>query len=189
MNKYNTKYTTIVAALFLSACNAGSGGQNLAKIIDDTPVVDDSGVAPDDNSIEITYYTLAKTSAPVNGWPTKQITVTANCLEYQSQTYCWDDGIKSLSWSDFSGNHYGPYTYTYFGVQGTPSSWNQCSGSCSSSLVTTPTFVSIALRSAITISTTNEVLNSGTAHTATCTDNNGVIDCGDFILDTTQQSI
>lgn len=181
----------VVLALYFTAC-AGGGGSDAGiadKIVDATP---SDLIAPIVNSNDpviatpsLTYYKISKTVAPVNGWITKTYTATGACVVYLTKTYCWDDGMKTLQW--VSNNHtYGPYTYTYFGMQGSAASWGPCSGGCTSDLLPAPRVISATLENNIGSAVINNVFTNGVATNVTCTEQSGQLNCIDFVINLNQ---
>lgn len=139
-------------------------------------------------STNLTYYSLSATRAPVNGWATKTYTSTGSCVVYQGNTYCWDDGMKTLAWSS-GGNNYGPYTYSYWnaGTWGGGQISFNIGGVMETDLMTAPTLVThnleINLNSRAAPTT---VLSTGTPHAVVCTENSGILNCGAFMIDLNQ---
>lgn len=143
--------------------------------------------APSPTPIALTYYSKPKTVAPIGGWPTKTYTATGSCVVYLSSTYCWDDGLKSLSWTDImSGTSYGPYVNTYWGMNKNGASYTSCSNSCTQDLMSGPTFISTGLAANIPAASITAVLTTGTAKAVTCTLSGNSLDCVDFIIDLAQ---
>jgi hypothetical protein len=178
----------IAIVLFLIGCG-GSGGGDAAKTVEApgsgspldpglSPVVPAPVVTPPAPTVvNLTYYSLAKTVAPVSGWPTKQYTAVGSCATFESKTYCWDDGLKSLSWSS-GGNNYGPYTYAYWSTMDTGTHPLNCSGACSNSYFTAAKFIDVVLEPMLTTLAINQVLSTGTPTTVSCLKDNGQLDCG-----------
>jgi len=193
----NAVYTLsiIVLALGLTACGSGGGsGSTSADVAPIDPInaipsdlllapLDPS--APVDATASLTYYARSKTTSPINGWVTKTVTTTAYCVEYQTKTYCWDDGVKTLTWK--SGNYtYGPFTYTYFGLQGTAQNYSHCFGGCGSDLMPLPRVISATLQNAIGAAIINDVFTNGTPHAVNCTESQGQLNCIDFVINLNQ---
>lgn len=183
----------IALFLFLTACG-GSGGGDAAKSVQApdagspvdpglSPVVNPPVVTPPAPTVvSLTYYSLAKTVAPVSGWPTKQYTAVGTCASFESKTYCWDDGVKSLSWNS-GGNNYGPYTYTYWATMDSGTHPLNCSGACTNSYLATATLIDSVLEPMLTTLAINQVLSTGTPTTVSCLKDNGQLDCGGFTVD------
>lgn len=206
MNKYLTLVLLTVLVLQITACGKEvSIPQTATTNSDATPkavvpaFVPNATIPPvitgngsNSQTVSITYYQMSKTVAPVNGWITKTYTATGYCLVYGGDTYCWDDGIKTLQWNQ-SNNFYGPFTYTYwnmsldaFGNSPDGINWSHANGGLGQDLMSTPRLISQALSINMATGAVNQVLTSGSATTVSCTDTAGVIDCGSFSVDTTQ---
>lgn len=147
------------------------------------------------NTVSVTYHTLSKTVAPIAGWPLKTYTATGNCVVYQSKTYCWDDDLQIMpSWTS-SGFTHGPYYYTYWSLgYDTLNRLNICGGStpanggCAADVMVSPRTVAGNVASNIPSASINAVL-AGPATHVTCTETNGVLDCGTFQIDLNQSPI
>ncbi|CAB4150018.1 hypothetical protein UFOVP558_60 [uncultured Caudovirales phage] len=182
----------IALVLFLTACGGSGGGgastqANAPAPDQGLPSTDPGAIAPAPTTpatptvVSLTYYSLSKTVAPVSGWPTKQYTAVGSCATFESNTYCWDDGLKSLSWSA-SGNNYGPYTYTYWSTMDSGTHPLHCSGGCTNSYLTTPRLIESVLEPMLTTISINQVLSTGTPTTVSCTKDNGQLDCGGWTV-------
>lgn len=134
---------------------------------------------PGPHIVDITVYALARTEAPVNGWPTKIYTAIGYCTQYLSQVYCWDDGLKTLIWV-FNNFTYGPYTYSYWGAY---TGGFHCHGGCPDDAMTAPIALDISYVTNLTQTAINLVLSTGIATTMTCTEINGNLNCGSFTLE------
>lgn len=197
----------ILSALYLTACaGSGSGGASVQTKVDDIPA--DLVVPPVDPSAPVlatpslTYYKLSKTIAPVNGWTNKTVTLTASCIVYTGKTYCWDDGVKTIASWVYNNHTYGPYTYTYFGLaQRTNGGTTICFGGCSSDFMPAPRVISTTLQTNIGSAATgsnpgggnisgasviNEVFTSGAALNVNCSEQDGQLNCVDFIVNLNQ---
>lgn len=179
----------ILSTILLTACGAGGGGSETASV---DPGVDPGIVNPPPQNNnpppqgpqtqQVTYYTKSVTEAPIGGWPTKTYTVNGYCTQVNSKTFCWDDGVKTLQWTS-GGVPFGPYTYTYFGVQVNPINGNplSCHGGCADDYVANPTVVTPILNGVIG-ATVTDVLTHGSANTMTCTVNAPDLVCGGITL-------
>ena len=183
----------IALALYFTACAPGGGSGDAAKNVDvpsETVPADLLSPSIDSNdpvvaTPSLTYYKLSKTVAPINGWITKTYTATGSCVVYLTKTYCWDDGMKTLQWS--ANNHtYGPYTYTYFGMQGNATTWGPCNGACTSDLMPAPRVISAALQNNIGAGVINNVFTNGQAINVNCTEQSGQLNCIDFVINLNQ---
>lgn len=187
----------LLAIVSLTACKSGGGAQAVTFI--DTPppasaTPDDPQVPPQDppvqdpvtqpQTVSLTYYTLARTDAPVSGFVNKTYTATGACAVIDSKTFCWDDGVQTV---DFTQNNfrYGPLTYTYFGLSDSNNSsgFSKCSGGCVVDFMLDPTLITNAIEVNITDAVIQNVFDNGVSHQATCTQTDNVIDCGDYQFD------
>lgn len=155
------------------------------------PVVPDPGTSASVSSpvsVTLSVFSNSKTVAPINGWGGKTYTAIGYCTVYLSDTYCWDDGMKTLQWTANSFT-YGPYTYSYFNVNlranGTLGSSN---GGMYSDAITVPTIVNVHLTNLINAgdSAVADVL-AGTSGNVDCTkESNGNLTCPGFVVDVNQ---
>jgi len=174
------------------------GASNRVAVADAAPAdpVDDSGsggtAVPSATPVTITLYSKSKSEAPVAGWPTKTYTATGSCFVYAAKTYCFDDGLKVLSWSS-GGNNYGPYGYTYFGVGRFGANMLTFNGHGSLNLDEMPQSkvraISFAMESNMLVASAT-VLTTGSASQVSCMDDGaGQLDCGTFTVDLNQASL
>jgi hypothetical protein len=145
--------------------------------------------------VSVTYYSLTTSPAPVNGYSFDHVTLTGSCVVYDSNTYCWDNGAQEIS---VTANHTTTnyfYTYWAMGKANSLSNYGPCYGGCTIDVMSAPTMIDQGLGTNIatsvqdnygTQSTINQVLTTGTPSTVTCTDDAGVLTCGQFVIDTTQ---
>lgn len=171
------KTMIVLMAVMMVGCGKGGAGDSSSKAADGAPTGPNLVETP--SAISLTYYGLSFTEAPIAGWVLKTYTATGYCAQYLGKTYCWDDGIKTLQWVDLSGNHYGPYTYSFWGAMAGPSS---CHGACSADLMSTPQYVNSTLQTFLTTTKINNVLTGGTPTTLTCMATSTQVDCGSFII-------
>lgn len=167
-------------SVLMVACEEGGGGSAVpvARII---PVLDPTSpnvTLPLDpgqtRNTSVTVYSLSKTEAPVNGWSAKTYTATGYCFTYMTKTYCADDGIKTI---DFTVNNfrYGPYTYTFWGVD---QNNGPCYGGCASDGLTTPKETTVAVDQTIV----SQIFSSGLSQTINCQESDTNLDCGAFSI-------
>ncbi len=185
--------------LNLVACGggAGNGGSTSASpaptnptspVTPIVPIVGPNPTPAPNGSVALTYYTLSKTVAPVNGWPTKQYTAMAACVQFENNTFCWDDGIKTLQWTS-NNNNYGPYTYDYWGVTTTAQGWGLCNGGCVTDFMIQPIYMSQSLVNNITLAKITQVFTQGTPKQVSCTESNNILDCVDFAINMNQSPL
>lgn len=182
----------VIMGLSLTACGTAGNSNAAAALTSQAQVSQTNGLVSTDNSdsssITLTYYSLSQTIAPLTSWPTKTYTATGYCVVYQSNTYCWDDGDHTIEFTSDNFT-YGPYTYNFWGMDsrttGTP--WGQCSGGCQTDLMSSPTLITEDLTNNMADpSLVNEVLDTGNAIQVSCTESNGLLDCGDFTINLNQ---
>lgn len=175
-----------VCTVFLTGCGSGGGGSQADAVINpspDNPAITNPVFDPGNPTpINVVYYKKARTEAPVSGWPTKTYTASGSCVVYNSNTYCWDDGIKTVTIPGAPS----PFTYSYW-EQTAPLS--PCHGGCVADPLTNPTTISPNVETALTLTKINLVFSSGTPIQVSCTLNGSDLDCGDFSIDLTQVSL
>lgn len=188
--KYVPLAAFVVMATFLACSNVGcidNGGSSPAQSRVADPISDETPTVPTPTptaTIQLTYYALTMTEAPVNGWPTRTYTATGSCVVYLTKTYCWDDGIKTLHWV-YNNSEYGPYRYTYWRRTASNGS---CHGGCTTDLFLTPRFISVTLNNTLSANI-SAVFSSGVAKTVSCVESSTTVSCGDFVIDLTQTPI
>lgn len=184
--------------LTLSGCQSGGGGGGSASAgVAASPDAPTPAASPSPTPtptpsasitgqpVTVTYYSKTSTTAPVNGWPLKTVTMTGHCMIYASRTYCWDSGLTTLAQWNSNSNWYGPYSYTYFGYGDT----GHCSGGCTGDPISTPSHLSQQLINNIPAQTINDIFNLGTGATLNCTDDGSTVDCGAFQIDLNRADI
>lgn len=201
----------IVAILGLinSGCAQSGGGDPLAKsatpalpdLVGQPTPTPDPGLSvqptptpvPQAQPVALTYYKLTKTTAPVNGWASKTVTMTGACVDYNSSRYCWDDGVHTLNPWVVNNYTYGPFSFSYFGTDGTV---HACNGDCIGDVMTTPRILSVHLANVVsttaqdTGNTVNEIMATGSATQVSCTiDANNLLNCIDFSIDLNQVAL
>ena len=197
-----TTLILILAACMTAGCSGGGGGGGSAAATASPQLIADPAVTPtpiptpaptpaptpdpsQGSTVTITTYALATTKAPVSGWSTKTYTATGTCMTYLAKTYCWDDGVKTLAWVDIANHNYGPYTYTYWGLQNNPAqagSYETCSGGCVSDYMSNPQYVDSNLGTNLTAAAINNVFSHGISSQVNCTESAGVLTCGSLVI-------
>lgn len=178
----------IFCIIFLSACSGSPGSTpasvNLAGF---QPPVVTPAAAPvvqnqvaEQQKISVTFFTLTKTVAPINGWPYKTVTYSGSCLIYLNKTYCWDDGTKTIAAWSYNNNLYQAESFNFWGLTVSNSSWGPCSGGCGASYMAQPKVIASSLAINISPDAIKDVFNLGASNQASCSENDGVLDCGDF---------
>lgn len=168
----------------LSACNDGGGGGSSSSASSavsapaDTTTTDGGNTTPS-AGVSVTYYSLSNTEAPVSGWSSKTFTGVGSCAIVNSVTYCWDDGIKTISTWSFNSSFFGPYYNTFWGYQ---TSSSTCINGCTADFYSSPQKITATLMARLGASNINAVINTGTPTTVTCTDNGSSLDCGSFTI-------
>ena len=157
------------AAPTLSAPNLGSGPE-----APEPPV-----------TVPLTVYSKTRTEAPINGWVNKTYTATGYCTERLGNTYCWDDGMKTLDWT-YNHFHYGPYTYSYFGVnQQTNGGLGYAHGGMDEDALAEPTLMTIQITNIMAAGgvSPHVVLTTGTQSVVLCTEEEtGELTCPGFTI-------
>lgn len=173
-----TKILSVIAALILSSCGSGGGG-GATQARDLVPAQPEQPIVPPQNpNVSVTVFKLQKTEAPVNGWVTKTYTASGSCFIYSGKTYCFDDGVKTLQWTQ-NNVTYGPYTYTYWSRN---ASLGHCHGGCDSDYFTTPKEMTNNVVTAVGNQNINAVFNQGQSSALSCEDNGQTLNCGQFLI-------
>ncbi len=113
-------------------------------------------------------------------------TVTGSCVIYQNLTYCWDDGLRQ------NGNIRN--SYWDLGYTSGSSTFGCSENGIATDAAITPLLMTAHIQSIITAcwgSTANagasmSVVLSDTAVTVQCYEDNGFLQCGDFVVDLNQ---
>lgn len=173
----------------VAAAGDAQGTQQPALQVPGAPVVQQP-VTPVGVAVVVTVYAKTGGEAPINGWPTKTYTATGYCAVYTGLTYCWDDGVKTLQWQNNS-TFYGPFTYTYWNMSQNSVGYSSAHGGLVQDLMATPRVIGqgIGVNLVSALSTVNAVLSTGTATSYNCVDTAGNVDCGNFVIDTTQVAL
>jgi hypothetical protein len=188
-------------SLSMTACNDGGGASAVPaaaapnviapvtpvpSVIDPTPT---PSPTPSAQSASVTVYSITQTKAPLQPYPSKTITVTGSCLVYLTKTYCFDDGLKTISAGPgFNPANWTTYGYTFWGVgqAGGMANSQTCWGGCVTDSMSQPTEVTVdqsnlmqtqEIETGVTMS---DVFSSGTAAQVNCTDDGTTLDCGTF---------
>lgn len=171
----------LLLAIFLfltSGCAPGGGGGAAVQFTPVAPI--DPGLPIDPNnpaSVSVTYYALSRIEAPVNGWPNKTYTATGYCATIASSTYCWSDGLKTLTWT--SNNFtYGPLYYNYWEVSTSNGNPQSCHGGCADDYLATVHLVTTQLAVYVTAPKIYDIFTLGTPATLTCLRVNNDLNCG-----------
>lgn len=153
-----------------------------------------SSPSPTSSPIALTYYSRSTTIAPVAGHSLDTVTLTGSCIVYTGNTYCWDNGVQEIdeTVSHLTTQYY--YTYFSMGRQTPTGLLGICWGGCPVDAMSVPTVIDMALGNDITTSYTTDhyaqntvaTVLTGIATQVTCTEDNGLLDCGDFTIDLNQ---
>ncbi len=169
----------LILAIFLfltSGCAPGGSGGAAAKFTPTDPappVIDPNNPA----AVSVTYYALSRTEAPVNGWPNKPYTATGYCATIASLTYCWSDGLKTLTW--VSNNiTYGPLYYNYWNLSTSNGNPQTCHGGCADDYLSTPHIVTVPLSAYVSAPEVFDIFTTGTPTTIACLRVNNDLNCG-----------
>lgn len=138
-------------------------------------------------SIALRTYSVTETEAPINGWVNKTFTATGTCVQYQSKTYCWDDGVQTIPAWTVNNFTYPAAGNTYFGLSlPTPTHIGLCTNSCVTDAMAAPRIVAGAIATNIPAATIAHIFTIGVAKDVECTESNGILDCVDFQIDLNQ---
>lgn len=175
----------LLSLLGLAGCGASGGADS--KIASQIPVVTTPTTGGTTtttlpSSIPLTYYQASQTRTNVGG-TTKSFTAIGSCVIYLSNTYCWDNGMQSVTQSGIT------LTYNFWGVTYNGSIYSNCYGGCVADVLTAPTLVDTHvtnLMATYALETPSQVLSTGTAHSVTCSLNGTTLNCVDFTIDLSQ---
>lgn len=189
MDQFTRTFFATLAVIALAACESGTSASDTPVEVT-TPtvdIIDPIGVVPDpapgDVTVSVTYYRLSRTEAPVSGWSTKTYTASGYCTQIATQTYCWDDGLKTLvAWTDLHNNHYGPFYYDYWELQNSSGVPHTCHGACANDYMSSPVLVDSSMASALPAQNVSAVFASGVPTTVTCTKVGTTVTCGNLSL-------
>lgn len=191
-----TKTLGTLIALSLTACDRAptlttatvdtAQPQTLAAPADPVPTAS-SGPT----TFQLTYKSMTVSRAPVNGFSNKTYVSTGSCVSYQSQTYCWDDGLKDLNFTYMHVAVGGNYSYFNFGPYS--GGFDVAPGQLTTDTMTAPTLITANITSKFNAHLSSEPSQSpdyvnthGTSHSVTCYESNGILECGDFSIDLNQ---
>jgi len=185
-----------IAILFLAGCQVEPGAKNpidttvsspgSVPAVQTTPEGSPQGAQAPNEPLTVTYYALAVTMNPTG--LTGAITVTGYCAQYQNNTYCWDDGIKTQTIQE--GQSFEHFNYSFWGLTlaGNGVSAGACYGDCQSDSILLPTTMTsnLQMEAVHAQATPNQVITEGVASTGTCTVANEILSCGNFTVDLSQ---
>jgi hypothetical protein len=178
--------TILLLAFVLTGCAGSGGGSSAALSTPSTPSV----ALPNGNSgsqsptgPQVTYYTNSVTTT-VSGVGT--YTAQAACVVYNSNTYCWDDSIHTLS--VHNGGSFDYFHFTYFGLDDA-SGLSQCSGDCNVDPFTQPRLIDSDITNLVGVNAVSEVFSQGTPTTVNCTLSGNQLNCVDFTVNLSQVAL
>lgn len=182
--KILTSIILLPVALMFVGCGSGGGSNTAPKALPGQP-----GIAPTPSPtpglvptptpsptpaptpFPLTYYTKTVT---VNSIP-----VSGSCVNYSSNSYCWDSGIITTG--------AGPSHYSFWQVTTAP---GMCSGNCLTDYMTSVKVISVNLLNLMANSlgsyTPSQVLSIGVPTTVSCTLSSQILNCVDFSIDLSQ---
>lgn len=139
-------------------------------------------------SIPLTYYTESTTQFPISGSPTLSYTALGSCVVYLGTTYCWDDGIQSIT-QVISHNTFTTY-YTYWGADDFNGNFNICNGGCKlDPMASQPSVITQGVALNVGNSKINAMLTMGTPHAVNCTLSGSTLNCVDFVINLNQTAL
>lgn len=193
MNTNLKMILTALTAIALTAC-ADTGGSAATTSVPAVIAQPSQPGAPTDPSqpddqqpsdpsmaspVQVEYYAVSMTTAPVSGWSTKTYTATAYCATYETVTYCWDDGLKTVTIpgsGDFKYSYWGSYHNVANAVR------FNCSGGCPDDAMTAPTVMAGAYVANLTQAAINDVFSHGVQDVADCYETAGTVVCPNFTI-------
>lgn len=177
-----------VVVFLLSACGkpqsiptaANPPAQAAAPVTEDpNNTLSPSVSVPPDTTISLNVYSLSKTLIPLSPGlddPDYEYTAIGYCTQYLSKTYCWDDGLHSVT-ENLGGDMY-TFVNTY---------WNTWALVVQVDNYLNPTLVTPSFTSSEPSGSVNAVLTTGQLEQVTCDDSNpAVLTCGNFSIEMAQ---
>lgn len=176
-----------IATVLFCLTGCGQAPQGLATDLEAKPGIEAAsdpapGVSPlpiGVPTVSVTVYTHTRTEAPVNGWVNKTYAATGYCAVYADETYCWDDGVKTLDWT-FNNFRYGPYTYTYWNMSRETAGFSHSGGALQADLMPVPRLVNTTLALNLEPGQLDEMVTVGTQTTVQCVDADHLLTCPNF---------
>lgn len=188
------KTQTAILALVLIACQAPQA----PTTVPNTPTpstgttTTDTGTTTTTNPviqqtatpITLTYYTLAIT--PYISGIGATVPMTAYCVVYSNQTYCWDNGIQTKTLH--TGSQSESFNFSFWGMTLADTAlaipYGACSGDCQTDFMNVPTLMTANLETSATDAQESPayVLANGTAAQVSCTlsSDQSTLNCGAF---------
>jgi hypothetical protein len=130
-----------------------------------------------------------RTGSVSNSGVTQHYNAYGMCVTYNTKRYCWDDGIITVpAFVGGDGVTYGPYTFTYFGIDKNPSAsgYRNCNSFCANDPFSVPQVETVQVDSMIPVSTLNLIQLNGMPNRNICYEANGYLVCTDFTIDLNQ---
>lgn len=184
----------ILVLVGMSGCAASGGGS--AKAAAQVPVTQPGTVVTAPQApINLTYYKLTAVDNPQwNGHPgSGPITTNGYCVQYLSNTYCWDDGAQGYANEVSNGISEGPFydSYWNFAMQvigGNLVEGGTCRGNCLQDTFTQPRTMGAHWYgyTDTSLAKVNAVLTTGASKAVTCTLSGVTLNCVDFSIDLSQ---
>ena len=179
----------ILSLIFVGCSGSGGGGTSPAQVNAGPQVVVDPIAAPTPTPAptatpipsptpqELNYYSVTEEL----GIPRGYTQFTGSCMQYQSKTYCWDDGEKEIQSANYC---------SFWGDPRTANPGN-CTATTKNDDMSAPTLITANLLSLMNTHVLNEqtptlVLANGIETPVSCTDNGTTLDCISFSIDLTQ---
>lgn len=161
----------ILSTMTLTACGSGGGGAGAASDVATTPAIVSPTPVPAPTPQALTYYSYTNSF----GIPGGYTAMTGSCMEYNSNTYCWDDGEKQIWNSNYC---------SYWQVGG-------CTVASSTDVMADPVVLSVNRIATLTgaAHSPSQILSGGTPTSVTCTDDGSTLDCGSVQVDLTQVAL
>lgn len=201
------KALILILSLCIVACGSGGGSTASANKSDPAlaPTTPDPAVVPPTVIVPpvvvvtppvaptptglIMYSKTTNFITAVTGLP--PYSVTGNCVVYNAQTYCWDNGYQTVT--HFTAGVPETYHFDYWKEELASNAIVSCNGcqTVDTDAMTAPTLLSPNVESVITMAAVNDLLTNGTPTSVSCTltNSNNTLDCVSFTIDLTQVAL
>lgn len=147
-----------------------------------------ASASPTPAPIALTYYRDDVSRAPLAFYPAHGYQASGSCVVYEANTYCWDDGMKVLSFTQ-NGVHVGPFTYSYWNLSQNTVGWAPSGGAMQNDLMESPRIIGVTLQTNLPTGAVQTVFTDGTPIDVSCVLNAGLLDCSDFVIDLNQAQL
>jgi hypothetical protein len=188
----------------LTGCGSGSSStpasfnQQPAPIVNQPAASPSPTASPSPSPIQLTYYSLARTNnLQINSTLVGPVTTHAMAVQYNSNTYVWDDGPQGYSNVMVNGVNEGSFQESYWDVglvsfNGTLTIMS-CGWQCQQDVFTQPTLTDTnalnwfsQFNSTSGQTNVNAIFSSGIPTIVNCTLSENTLSCVNFSIDLAQ---